>query len=98
METRPDWFQGREIAEALAVRIDAADGRFEEAMTRLERAVALAEGADLYNAAWLTVACAEALAGFDKDRVNACIDRYNERVEKLGYPEMTRRYAALVAR
>ena len=98
METRPDWFQGREIAEALAIRIDAADGRFEKALGELEHAVALAEGADLYNAAWLTVACAEALIDFDRDRVRACINRYRDRVIQLGYPEMTRRYEALVSR
>jgi len=98
METRPDWFQGREIAEALAIRIDAADGAYEKALGELEHAVALAEGADLYNAAWLTVACAEALIDFDRDRVQACINRYRDRVRKLGYPEMTRRYEALVSR
>jgi hypothetical protein len=38
-----DWFQGREMAEALAIRIDAADGRFEKALGELEHAVALAE-------------------------------------------------------
>jgi tetratricopeptide (TPR) repeat protein len=98
METRPDWFQGREMAEALAIRIDAADGRFEKALGELEHAVALAEGADLYNAAWLTVTCAEALFEFDRDRVRACINRYRDRVRQLGYPEMTRRYEALVSR
>ena len=65
METRPDWFQGREIAEALAIRIDAADGQFEKALGRawsmLSRSL---KAADLYNAAWLTVACAEALIEF----------------------------------
>jgi hypothetical protein len=98
MQMRPDWFQCREIVEALAIRIDAVDGRFEHAMTRLEHAVALAEGADLYSAAWLTVACAEALFEFDEERVRACIDRYRDRVKQLGYPEMTRRYEALVSR
>jgi tetratricopeptide (TPR) repeat protein len=98
METRPEWFQGREIAEALAIRVDAAEGQYEEALTRLERAVALAEAADLYNAAWLTVSCAEALFDYDHDRVKLCIDRYRDRVRKLGYPEMTRRYEALASR
>jgi tetratricopeptide (TPR) repeat protein len=98
MEARPDWFQGREIVEALAIRIDAADGKFEKALNHLEHAVALAESADLYNAAWLTVACAEALVDFDRDRVGACINRYSDRVRRLGYPEMTRRYQALVGR
>ena len=35
--SRPDWFQGREIAEALAIRIDAADGQFEKALGELEQ-------------------------------------------------------------
>ena len=98
IETRPDWFQDRQIAEALAIRVDAADQKFEEALSRLEHATALAEGADLYNAAWLTVSCADALFDYDQERVRACIDRYRERVRKLGYPEMTRRYEALAAR
>ncbi|MEP6493886.1 MAG: AAA family ATPase [bacterium] len=97
MESRPDWFQGREIAEALAIRIDALDGRGEDALGRFEYAVFLAERADLYSAAWLTTACADALTSFDRERVMASVGRYSVRVKKLGYPEMTRRYDALAA-
>ena len=92
---RPDWFQGRELAEALAIRMDALDGRLDEALGRFDRAVALAEGADMYNAAWLTVTCADALMSYAPDQVKASIDRYRGRVRDLGYPEMTRRYEAL---
>jgi tetratricopeptide (TPR) repeat protein len=95
MESRPDWFQGREMAEALAIRVDALDGRAEEALSRFELAISLAEEVDLYNAAWLTTACAEALAKFDRERVTASIGRYSARVKELGYPEMTKRYDAL---
>jgi len=97
IENRSEWFQGREIAEALAIRIDALDGRPSDALARFERAIALAESADLYNAAWLTALCAESLLQFDPNRVKLSIRRYTDRVRGLGYPEMTRRYEALAA-
>jgi GGDEF domain-containing protein/tetratricopeptide (TPR) repeat protein len=95
LEGRPDWFQGRELAEALAIRLDAAAGRMEEAMSRFDRAFSLAEATDMYTAAWLTVSCADALMTFAPERVKSSILRYRTRVRDLGYPEMTRRYEAL---
>jgi tetratricopeptide (TPR) repeat protein len=95
LENRSDWFQGREVAEALAIRIDAIEGRSTDALSRFEHAVTLAETADLYNAAWLTAICAESLLHLDPSRVRQSIRRYTERVRGLGYPEMTRRYEAL---
>jgi tetratricopeptide (TPR) repeat protein len=97
MESRPDWFQGRELVEALAIRLHAFDGNFDVAIGHFDRAVSLAEAADLYSAAWLTAACAEALMAFDAEHVKVTISRYKSRVKELGYPEMTRRYEALVA-
>jgi tetratricopeptide (TPR) repeat protein len=96
LERRPEWFQGREVAEALAVRLEALDGKFDEAVSRFDRAVALAETADLYNAAWLTVSCAETLLPIAPDHVKLSIQRYRDRVRALGYPEMTKRYEALI--
>jgi tetratricopeptide (TPR) repeat protein len=96
LTARPDWFQGRELAEALAIRMSALAGDTISALSRFDRALALAEAADMYNAAWLTVACAEALMVFSPHQVKASIERYRERVRALGYPEMTRRYEALV--
>jgi hypothetical protein len=51
----------------------------------------------MYIAAWLTVACADALTAFAPDQVRASIEQYRDRVRELGYPEMTRRYEALAA-
>jgi hypothetical protein len=96
MENRAEWFQGREIAEALAIRLDAVDGRREDALSRFEHAISLAESADLYNAAWLTAICADSLSRFDRELVKLSIGRYTELVRNLGYPEMTRRYEALI--
>lgn len=94
-QDREEWFQGREIGEALAIKMDAFEGRWADAVTRFERALGLAEAADLYNAAWLAAICAEVLLPFDRARVKMSISRYSEKVSQLGYPEMTRRYEVL---
>jgi hypothetical protein len=95
IEDRPNWFQGREIAEALIIRVAAASGDVPDALSRFDRAVGLADASDIYNAAWLTAICAEALRPFARDRVNMSVIRYYEKVRGLGYPEMTKRYEAL---
>jgi tetratricopeptide (TPR) repeat protein len=95
---RPDWFQGREIVEALMVRLLAIDGRLIEGFSRFTSALALAETSDLYSAAWLTAVCAEALVEFDHDLVRSSVTRYRDRVRELGYVDMTRRYDLLAQR
>jgi tetratricopeptide (TPR) repeat protein len=97
MELRPEWFQGREIAEALRIRLDTVDDRREDALRLFETAVALAEAADFYTAAWLAVECAPALFAFDRSRVLRQIDRFATKVRQLSNPEMTRRYEVLMS-
>src|SRR5207302_10931843 len=58
---RPDWFQGRELAEALIIRVAALDGDSELAMSRFESALNNAQSSDVYPAVWLTRTCAPAL-------------------------------------
>jgi diguanylate cyclase (GGDEF)-like protein len=98
MRSRPDWFQGRELVEALSVRIAAEDGRIEDAVRQFDRAIALAEASDLYSAAWLTAACADVLHRHDPAYMRDSVTRYAARVKDLGYNEMSRRYAELLAR
>lgn len=95
---RQDWFQGRELCEAFAIRMDVLDGRIDDALSRFDRAIALAEGIDLHSVAWLTVACGDTLMTVAPEQVRASIQRYRTRVSELGYPEMTRRYETLAAR
>jgi diguanylate cyclase (GGDEF)-like protein len=97
MAGRPEWFQGREMVEALAVRLLVTAGRCEDALVRLTASLDLAESAELYAAAWLTAACASAVRPFDAERVAEFIRRYAPRVADLGYSEMTRRYDALMS-
>jgi diguanylate cyclase (GGDEF)-like protein len=95
MESRPDWFQGRELVEAFRVRMAALDNDIEGAVVQLESALGLAEGADVYSAVWLTVECAEALKPHTAPGLQRFVDRYASRVRQLGFARMTRRYEAL---
>ena len=61
MRTRTDWFQGRELVEALHVRVAARRGAPEEAHGHFHRALHLARESDFYSAAWLTARCADVL-------------------------------------
>lgn len=98
MGRRPDWFQNRELVEALFVRMAAHQGMGEEALSRFSEAVSLAESSDPYCAAWLIAGCADDLIGLDGERVKSSIQEYSQRVRKLGYAEMTRRYDVLMQR
>ncbi|HSQ32714.1 MAG TPA: AAA family ATPase [Gemmatimonadaceae bacterium] len=98
MGDRTDWFQGRELVEALFVRMDAAEGRNVQALTRFATAVSLAEAADVYSAAWLVAVCSDSLAGADQPTIERFVGEYDARVKKLGYAEMTRRFDMLAHR
>jgi tetratricopeptide (TPR) repeat protein len=93
-----DWFQGRELVEALFIRLDATEGRYVQALTRFATAVSLAEGADVYSAAWLVAVCSRSLAEADAHTVRRFVGEYDARVKKLGYAEMTRRFETLAQR
>jgi diguanylate cyclase (GGDEF)-like protein len=98
MGSRPDWFQNRELVEAFLVRMAVREGDHEQALERFASAVSLAESSDLYCAAWLTASCANDLIELDVEGVKSSVRRYGDRVRKLGYAEMTRRYDALLSR
>jgi tetratricopeptide (TPR) repeat protein len=98
LQGRPDWFQGREIAEALAIRLAEGDGRVDEAFDHFENSLTLAGAADVYSAAWLTAECAEVLYRHDPIHIRSSVLRYAERVRGLGYAEMSRRYETILSK
>jgi GGDEF domain-containing protein/tetratricopeptide (TPR) repeat protein len=98
LDRRPEWFQGRELVEALLVRVTALDGNADLALSRFETALSAAESVDVYLAVWLTLNCASTLKQIDDGRVRLSINRYASTVEKLGYDELTRRYAVLAGK
>lgn len=98
MRTRTGWFQGREHVEALRVRLALFDGDVAGAVGAFKRAMPLADESDLYTAAWLTAVCAPSLFVFEPILVKEWIRRYADRVESLGYTQMSKRYLDLLAR
>jgi tetratricopeptide (TPR) repeat protein len=94
MDGRPGWwFQGREIVEALRIRIAAARRDYTEAVTLLKENVEALQGRDLYAAGWLLGECAQALP---PDRVPfSLITELSPRIEAHGYAGLSLRFATL---
>jgi diguanylate cyclase (GGDEF)-like protein len=90
--SREGWFHGRELVDALRIRLTASQGRLSEAMAMFEDARANAAQFDMYCAAWLTGATADLLLPHYPDQVRAAIERYSSQVNALGFAELTRRY------
>ncbi|HEU5184841.1 MAG TPA: diguanylate cyclase [Gemmatimonadaceae bacterium] len=97
MQARPDWFQGRELAEALRVRVAALES-MTGAVARFYRALALAETSDFYGAAWLIAECADILDAHDRALLRSSVNRFAPQVQSQGYHGMSRRYTELLAR
>jgi hypothetical protein len=91
------WFQGRELAEALAIRLMLRDGQDEPARHRFERALALAEAHDAFGAAWLVADYADALRMRRTTiaDLRPLIARHAARVDELGMSMLATRYAVL---
>ena len=98
LKNRPDWFQGREVVEALSIRLSTLDGNLDEALDRFDNSLTLSSASDVYSAAWLTAECAEVLFEHDPTHIRSSVLRYAERVKGLGYTEMSRRYEVLLSR
>jgi tetratricopeptide (TPR) repeat protein len=98
IRARKDWFQGRELVEALAVRLAAEEGRMDDAIRCFDNARTLVDASDIYTAAWLTAECAEVLFEHDPERVRGAVERFSQPVRDQGYTELIKRYDALLTR
>jgi hypothetical protein len=78
--------------------MEAQIGNYAGAFERLSAAVALAETADVYTAAWIIAAVAGGFPESGGETLAGFVNRYADRVKKLGYAEMTRRFDALLHR
>ncbi len=90
--TRQGWFHGRELVDALRIRLAASQGRLADAIDAFEVARSTAEQFDVYSAAWLTGACADLLLPHFPEKLHAAIERYSSQVNALGFAELTRKY------
>jgi GGDEF domain-containing protein/tetratricopeptide (TPR) repeat protein len=96
LETRSDWFQGRELAEALLLRLYLLDDEQDRAIDAFGRVLTLAHPTDIYAAAWLTAEFGAELRPFAGEMVQAAIERYATRPEVLGNPKIRDRLAVLL--
>ncbi len=88
------WFQGRELLESLAIRIDAHAGRHDAAQVRFRTAVERLEPMDVYAAAWLVADCAATLAERDP-RVWEAVHRFADHSTVQQFVPLAARYTAL---
>ena len=94
---RPEWwFQGRELFEALAIRIHVVSRDANAARIRFETGLALAERADQYGAAWLVAEVAAPLAALGVSAAREQVTRFAALAHGLDYAALTARYAALL--
>lgn len=95
-----DWFQGRELLEALVISLAAAKGDVDEAYGRFTRALGVAEAHDAYGAAWLVAECAPMLVERRSElraAIQETVRAYVRQVDALGFVPLAARYAALLA-
>jgi tetratricopeptide (TPR) repeat protein len=95
MVSPTDWFQGRELADALAIRLALQQGRG-EATQLFERAVELADTRDVYGAIWLTAQLGEQLRQVAPEVVNEAIARYGSRADVAANPRMRDQFGVLM--
>jgi tetratricopeptide (TPR) repeat protein len=96
LEARTDWFQGRELGEALLLRLLLLDGLQDQAVDRLTRALTLADPSDIYGAAWLTAEFGEEIRAYAPALVEDAVKRYGARPEVLGNPRIRDRFTVLL--
>ena len=89
--TLPAWFSGRELVDALAVRVAAAAGHAGLAADRFEHALALAEPNDAFAAARLAAECASALANVGVRTAAATIERLRTAAIASGFDRLASR-------
>ena len=98
VETRPDWwFQGRDLVDALRIRLAAERGDEAHAIRLLDEAVELAERFNPYLAGHLILECGPSLRQASNDALLAIVDRVTPTAHRLGFTVIAQRLASLRA-
>ncbi|MDB4916824.1 MAG: diguanylate cyclase [Gemmatimonadetes bacterium] len=95
MERLVEWFQGRELMEALTIHLLLTDNRDTEASACFEKALFAAGPSDVYGGAWLTAEFGEVFKRHLPAEIEAAVREYARRPEILGNPRMRERLGAL---
>jgi len=96
LASRTDWFQGRELGEALILRLALLDHHPDQAVERLGRALSLAAMSDVYGAASLTAELGAEIRPYAPDLVTEALSRYASRPEVLANPVIRDRFTVLL--
>jgi hypothetical protein len=97
VETRPDWwFQGRDLVDALRIRMAAERGDDAHALRLLHDAITIARRHDPYAAAYLVSECAPSFRR-SQDALLASIDEMMPEAIALGFVAIAERLSALRA-
>jgi diguanylate cyclase (GGDEF)-like protein/putative nucleotidyltransferase with HDIG domain len=95
IEPRPEWwFQGRDLVDALRIRLAAERGEDAHALRLLHEAVTIASRYDPYVAAFLVAECAPSLRR-STDALITLIDQISPDVEALGFAVVAERLSVL---
>jgi tetratricopeptide (TPR) repeat protein len=87
----PAWFPGRELVDALAIRLLALAGHLGPAAERFDHAFSLAEPNDPFATAQLVAECAAPLAGAGVRTADAVIDRVRFAAIASGFDRLAAR-------
>jgi len=91
----PDWFQGRELVEALPIHLALRRTRA-EAYERFRSALALAETRDVYGAGWLVAEFALPLREHALDPIDGAVRRFDARPELRDNAWIRERFGVLL--
>ncbi len=95
VEPRPEWwFQGRDLVDALRIRLAAERGDDAHALRLLHEAVAIAGQYDPYVAAYLVAECAPSLRR-STEALLVLIDQISPEAEALGFAGVAERLSVL---
>jgi predicted ATPase len=85
LASRDTWFQGRELAEALRVRMAAAEGNMEDALRIFDAALSAVERInEPYSLASLAAFCAATIYPVAPERIDTLVERYPQEMGVIG--------------
>ncbi len=90
-----EWFQGRELIEALKLHLLIKDGDVTGAVALFAESLELSHARDIAGAAWLVAEFGMVLRPHARELVNAAVARYETDPEVLGNPNIRKRYDVL---
>jgi predicted ATPase len=94
MTTQLEWFQGRELVEALPIHLALRDDR-DRAYSMFREALAFAEARETYGAIWLIAEFSSLLRADAPDEIEQAISRSAGRPEVVDNPFLRERFGVL---